>query len=552
MSWRSLRIEVHSKRFCRWGALALVALLCAPVSMAATYQFSYQTRYYASETVAGSDASVELIDHRDYAHLVPLQLHLTRDEANAIEQGDVMDVTFSLVNAVFAENVRISDLSTRVVFNALSAGDIRVRSMEGGKRGDISVTFELEATEADWNTSRFIVILSMFFSPPKLTGFVPDSTGTFRPVSVTAKTEASRSTGWIDTSSPDIRFTDPCAIHVEPTTCLTTNSDGVLQWLRPIADTGPVRQLRALVAFRPGIEFTTSFASDPVRIDLAAGRMGFTNTATPVIGEVSVGIANTDTCVGNLAECTLQSNGTAFTIERRGEAKGSLNVSVEGNFRAGDEVWLDFDQDGKPSSAESLNLSGSIMQGSFPLNDVVGNPAAASSTTDDGEFDADYGVRTSILRYSPNGTDPMRSGMLRVAFSVDFDRQDARDKPRQIGDFTMLYTGIESERKAHGIAAVDSSEIANMRIKCESSTPCTVYLECDDADGETWFAQLDESIAGRSTLRLSSTTLAQALGMEDASWSGRLSCTALSSQNISVQLLARSGNVLTNQTYIDK
>ena len=523
---------------------SLVVLLVAPASTAATYQFFHDTKYYASEAVAGANADVGWGSDR---HSVLLGIQLTPSEVRAIDQGDELDVTFSLVNADFARKVRISDVNTSVVFDALSAGSLRVAEVEGGERGEDSVTFKLEATEADWDTMRFIVIINVVFFPPDLTGLVPEpATGSFKPVSLNLKTEARGGSGWIDTSSPSFSTLEPCD-GLRP--CLSVNDQGVVRRLRPTTGNEP-RQPWALASFQDAIEFRTSFTSVPARIDLASGRVRFTSSQqSPTLGEVEVGVVNAGECGGPSNPCLLQSNGTRFAIGRRGDGRGSLNVTVEGDFRQGDEVWLDLDQDGEGSANEALTLDGSFMRGSFGLDTVVGNPDAAVGAN--GEFDGEHGLRTSALKYSPNGSDPLRSGTLRSTFSVEMANEGAPRKPQQIGEFTMTYAGIEAERTVHGIAPLDSSEMSNLRIKCESSVPCTVYLECDDADGDTWFAQLEEPVANRETLRLSSAALAQTLGMEDVGWSGRLSCAVLSERDVAVQVLARSENVLTNQTYVD-
>ena len=538
-------IQVTSMRKRYVGIVAsLVVLLVAPASTAATYQFFHDTKYYASEAVAGANADVGWGSDR---HSVLLGIQLTPSEVRAIDQGDELDVTFSLVNADFARKVRISDVNTSVVFDALSAGSLRVAEVEGGERGEDSVTFKLEATEADWDTMRFVVIINVIFFLPDLTGLVPDpATGSFKPVSLNLKTEAGGGSGWIDTSSPSFSTLEPCD-GLRP--CLSVNDQGVVRRLRPTTGDEP-RQPWALASFQDAIEFRTSFASAPARIDLATGRVGFVSTQqSPTIGEVEVGLANAGDCGGNTNPCLLQSNGTRFTLARRGDGRGSLNVSVEGDFRPGDDVWLDLDQDGEASANEALTLDGSFMRGSFTLDTVVGNPNAAQGAN--GDFDREHGLRTSALRYSPNGSDPLRSGTLRSTFSVEMARDGAPGKPQQIGEFTMTYAGIAAERTVQGIAPLDSSEVSNLRIKCESSVPCTVYLECDDGDGETWFAQLADPVANRATLRLSSADLAQALGMDDVGWSGRLSCAVLSQRDVAVQVLARSENVLTNQTYVD-
>ena len=91
-----------------------------------------------------------------------------------------------------------------------------------------------------------------------------------------------------------------------------------------------------------------------------------------------------------------------------------------------------------------------------------------------------------------------------------------------------------------------------MRVKCESSTPCRLYLECDAPDGTSYFAQVEAPLPGRATLALTAEALGNTLGIEAGAWEeGRMSCFVYSTRKISVQQLTRSGGVLANNTYVD-
>ena len=119
----------------------------------------------------------------------------------------------------------------------------------------------------------------------------------------------------------------------------------------------------------------------------------------------------------------------------------------------------------------------------------------------------------------------------------------------------MSYAGIVATRRAYAIAPIatdDATSSTFVRIKCEMVPQCMVYLECDDAAGNSWFAPLRTPIEGRSTRVLNQQAIATILGTDEAGWRGDLACTAYATRDISVQVLNRSGGILANSTYIDR
>lgn len=531
----------------RW-LLALVALACLPNASAAEYSLTVgQEKFYADEVVTGT--GVVLDYHRDRGPELGVDLSLTAGDADGIDEGDVMEITFTLINAQFATNVRTSALQPTLLRQ--QAGRVRVRSVADGERGDTSVTFELEAPEdlrCDTGCDLYLV-----FELQELTGLTRDpTTGTVKPVTWQVSTAASRSSGWPDTTTTSVAPLERCD---EPDWCVRSEN-GVLQFLQPPAQGTSRQEPHPIVRFIPGLTFSAT-STGASSIDLAGGRVGFTAPSQANLGSVRVGLASAAACtardpIGPL--CPRQSDGREFTIGPRGGGRGSLNIEVDGDFRDGDQVWLDLDDNDEPSTNELLDLTTSgSMRGSFRLYEVAGNARAAEG--DAAELDREQGVATRNLFYRPNGTDPMRPGAIRSRYAVDFDT--AMDKPAQpaTGEHTISYRGIVATRRAHAIAPItvdDATSSTFVRIKCEIAPQCMVYLECDDTTGNSWFAPLRTPIDGRSTRVLNQQAIATILGAGEAGWRGDLACTAYATRDISVQVLNRSGGILANSTYIDR
>ena len=527
----------------RW-LFAAAALACLPNASAATYNVIVgQEKTYADEVIIGTDTTIDY--YRDDGPLLGINLSLAASDAERIKAGDVMALAFTLINARFAERVRASDLQLRL--SRVQAGSVRARPMvvDGG-RGDTSATFELDASD-DWRCDSGCG-LEMLFEVPELTGLTRDpSTGSVNPVTWQASTAASGGSGWPDTKTTSIYVHSRC----DDGDWCVRSEDGVLQFMQPLAEGASRQEPHPFVRFVPGLTFAATSAGAS-RIDLAGGRLGFTGPSQANLGHVRLGLSSAAACTGRAPIsilCPRQSDGMEFTIDRGGEGHGTLDVEVAGDFRDGDLVWLDLDGDDEPAANELLNQAASgSMQRSFRLDDVAGNANAAAG--DAGDLDREQGVATHNLIYRPNGSDPLRPSAFRSRYAVDFET--AIDKPTQpaMGEHTMRYAGISETRLVHAIAPLAAGDLTSVRIKCEVIADCIVYLDCDDAAGNSWFGRL-APIDGRSTRVLNQQAVAETLGTSEAGWEDMLACTAYATRDISVQVFNRSSGTLVNTTYVD-
>ena len=540
-------------------AVAGALLAFAQIASAANYSLGLNNpRIYASEVITGAD--VEL-DYDGDAPEVNTSINFgtgsdAMTEVEAIDQGDVLEVTITLHNAKFGENVKSSDMSP--LFSGVSGCTARVKDVEGGTQGESTVTFEVEAAGGNCALGTAPHFIRMPFELPTLEGL-----NARRPVTATVSTAAGGGSGWRGTSHSTAASSVACGtdITMARATCVRLEG-GVLTRLAAAGAT-MAQGAAPLIRYVAGLTFTPSNGAvvggnrvAAASIDLAAGRSNFVDEASAPLASIQVGVASAAACTTDdpiPAACYRQTDGREFSIGRGGEGQGDLMVVVTGDFREGDTVWLEHDGESGAGGRETLDMQddGSMM-GTFALNDVAGNSQAAAG--DSGDMDREEGVATRVLYYAPNGDDGLRPTTFRTSFSVDFDSSDVADKPWARGnpsEFTTSFTVVEDTQHAYAIPELGATDEGNVRIKCEVATECTVYLECDDTAGNSRFGQLDDPIAGRSTLALNAQAIADELDFGDDGWEGSLSCTVYSTREITVQVLVRSADVLVNQTYIE-
>ena len=536
-------------------AIAGALLAFAPVVSAATYGLTIENgRAYAKESITSGDV---VIDYQGVAPRATVWLYLDDSELTAIGRNDTIDLTFTLANATFARNVNASALLP--MFNAAVTGcSARVRSADGDA-GSASATFTVEASEG--NCAGTGGNINFRLTMPALKGL-----NSSRPVAIRVTTDTPGGSGWPGLDTTGLGISDFCGQMGgtmntpdgdDNTVCARVSDTGVLS-SRSEATNNPEMPF---ITFRDGLAFagTSGGAS---RINLAGGRTALTWPWQAYLGTVTVGVAGAAACTlreapygASTSACTLQANGRPFSVGRTGHGRGDLHVTVTGDFRNGDRVYLDLDGNHAPGSGEHLDLQNDgSMQESFSLDRVAGN--AGASEGDAGELDRDEGVTRKNLIYIPNGQDPLRPGEYRSSFSITTASANVADKPSQPseGAHETSYTLVEGTAKnAYAIPPMRAGDSGMVRVKCEVATHCMLYLECDDQDGMSYFAAMADPVPGRSTLEMTAEDLSSELGLMEGDWeSGRMSCSIYSTRTISVQQLTRSSSgVLVNNTYVN-
>lgn len=528
-------------------SLAILSVAIASVALGQQYDVQQEgAKIYASE-LFGADSANLVADYQGDSPTLKLRLTLDATQATAIDTRDATEITMTLANATLARNVRASDFTVEVPHTSIVDPDtlntvpMSVRDRQNGSRGDNSVTFEVVATGALSLATGTIVEFG--WELPPLTGLNP-----LRPVTATVAVDAGGGSGF--------KSSDADGVTVGPNTHQSATG-GVLRLAGPVGADGTTRPSVPLLSFENAMTFTAS-GGGSASIDLASGRTRILRAAAWLPDQAYLGSVTAGVPAGD----ALQLDGKPFSIGRRQHGEGDLLISVSGQFQgSGDQMWLDLNGNHQPDSGETLSLRDGMMSGRFSLLEVAGDTRATGESDEQRRLRTE-GVATRSLIYRPNGTDTLRPATYRSNFSVDFDADESADKAVQTTTLRTEYTvmaaagqaaaaPIVAMRQAPAVPPMNSVDVGNIRVKCEVSTDCTVYLECDDSTGESWFAQLPDPIPGRSTLRLTSENIAMHLGVAEEGWDGRMSCAVMSTADISIQVLIRSGGVLVNNTYVD-
>ena len=244
-----------------------------------------------------------------------------------------------------------------------------------------------------------------------------------------------------------------------------------------------------------------------------------------------------------VAISTLQVTNESGVVNASGMALGpdssdDLKVEVEGVF-ADDDI-LFFSSNQTMEAAEQLTVT------------ATGNrevtPALAAGTW--------------TLYYVPDGVTPILQKLIETEYTIDLQQaSDAyHDQTFEPLPLTLLIEGVNFQGYAYAIPPPAATDQGNVRIRCqEGVASCQVYLDCKDPSGSSVGNSGDGTLpsitlpgGGQITLQsyvLSGTrSLSAALGV--AGWTGRLSCNIMSTNEIGVQVLTRSGGVLVNNTYV--
>ena len=425
--------------------------------------------------------------------------------------GSSATVTFRLVGAVFAERVRSSDLEVRNLADAETAR-LRTGILAGGAAGDRAVEFAVEVVGAGFeNTAERRVTLA------------------FRMPAVTRAGEAMTAP-----SSPGVRI----AVEVAPTSTGTRGFPDfpAQRQTLPGADAGVGRReddgVRVLIR-RPGpMDRALSVAAE----EGAEGGTIDPEGRTLVFAEARDSVALTVARVALVLRDGLsQADGTPFSVDgdgrstRDGDGAGTLEVSTAAAFGPADRVVFDRDGDGEAGTGEALSINDGVASGRFSLEEVV-----------PGTFD---------VLYFPAPRAALRSGSVETVFSIRFARSGNRAPPPARESVRLEYLDSENAVQAFTIGPPSGRDRAHVRIRCASPVSCRVYLACDGADGADYFGGLDAPVDPYSVRTLTAAGVGSVIGAADADFTGGMRCEVFGG-DIALQLLTRSGGVLSNTTYV--
>lgn len=429
-----------------------------------------------------------------------------------IPVGKTMNVTFTLLDGVqFAENVEALAYSEA---GSLLQASISQADSTGGERGDSSVTYVIKAeAPLDDPASVFTFTLPKLMNLGALGGPAVSGREPTARVSVTVEPAGNR----FDTGNKFAAF---------PPASSSSNNDNVRSFARstlryPLTVTPDEEQ-----SVNINIDDRAAFVVPDDNVETVSGSdFGSTGRSALKIATLEI-----DVVPANRAD-----NRNAF----QASSGDMMNITVTGPLGTGDILFLSRDT--------TYSTSGDNRDVMFT---VTGRTATSSSVTLTSV--ADGHERTLYLVPAAGRT--LSRGLYRTTFEADFSEDSMRDTRAQTEVVRIEYSNLTVQGYAYAIPNPDVSDTGNLRLRCESSGNCAVFLDCYDQNGRSIGGFPELTVTARATMRLNTkstvagSSLTDALGVD--TWEGRLSCEVLSNANVGVQVLTRSGGTLVNNTYI--
>ena len=224
--------------------------------------------------------------------------------------------------------------------------------------------------------------------------------------------------------------------------------------------------------------------------------------------------------------------------------RGTFSVAAMGTrglFNDGDELFVDYDQDGKMGGGEAFAVDG----------DMAMSDGLSIDPDESDSFD-ENGKGTFVVYYSAGEkVDIQHGSTITLTAMVEYSDPSALDEKPQKSTTMLKLDGVTSEVMAYAIphSTNGTGDKANVRVRCEASAGCRVFLECWDDDGMRNFGDAG-MMDGNTLTTWNSAAVEGVIGLEDAA--SRHSCRILSVGMVTVQQLTRDGNsqTLVNNTYV--
>ena len=529
----------------RNATLALAASLLATGALGQAFKQESETVTVAEELFG--DGVVELQLGEDDAFMPKAKLIFTGTE---IAGGTEFDVTYTLVNATFARRVDNYDVMWGVYGPEMTLGgpdcdtttadgvntetgfcekemEASITVKEGGETGSSSVTYtfviagtakiaNLKVPIKENNATDYTGETRMIqFVLPELnaSGLVDGKKEVWVYSSVTQETRGGGTGTAFDRELADKHMCGTYDPGVTTTVgCPLVTVHKVLTELKLTAGGGEISLAPA--DMRTVLVSGSGKALDPQRVKIA------TVSVTSNFGSTVPG------------EETKDAEGNVLKDFSGGALRGNLTVSVSSDgLRDGDVVYSDANANKAVDGTEAFDRGAGTATDTLALNG------------------------TYAVYYVPNGEDALKHRTkFTIGATTEFTLPGNKNASATPATATLTLHGIMDDSvKAYAIAPLTSTDVTNVRVKCESglAAGCNVFLECTDGMGMSTFGEGGAMIAAGASVRWDQEDIAEALGfgmMEG--WEGRLSCEVLSTADISVQVLTRAAGVLVNNTYV--
>ena len=223
--------------------------------------------------------------------------------------------------------------------------------------------------------------------------------------------------------------------------------------------------------------------------------------------------------------------------------RGVLMVHAMGTrdlFNDGDMLFVDYDKNGKMGSGEGIAIDGDMAMSN-----------ALSVDPDKSESFNDAGTGSFKVYYMAGGKGHINhEAMINLTAMVHYSDPSANNEADAKTSTTLKFDGVGGAVMAYAIphSTNGTGDKGNVRVRCEASAGCRVFLECWDDMGMRGFGEAP-MIAGNNVMVWSGEAIEGVTGMEPTS---RHSCRVLSKGAVTVQQLTRDGNsgTLVNNTYV--
>ena len=224
--------------------------------------------------------------------------------------------------------------------------------------------------------------------------------------------------------------------------------------------------------------------------------------------------------------------------------RGNFMVNAMGTrdlFNEDDMLFVDYDNNGKMGGSEGIVIDGDMAMGS-----------ALSIDADESESFPDGITGSFNVYYMPGGKGDINHGaMIKLTAMVDYSDPTAIDEAPAKSSTTMNFDGVNAEVMAYAIphSTNGTGDKANVRVRCEASAGCRVFVECWDDDGMRNFGEAG-MIEGNALMKWDAEAVEGVIGVDAPT--SRHSCRILSAGMVTVQQLTRDGNskTLVNNTYV--
>ena len=223
--------------------------------------------------------------------------------------------------------------------------------------------------------------------------------------------------------------------------------------------------------------------------------------------------------------------------------RGVLMVHAMGTrelFNEGDMLFVDYDKNGKMGNGEEIEIDGDMAMSN-----------ALSVDPDKSESFTEAGTGSFKVYYMAGGKGHINhEAMINLTAMVHYSDPSANNEADAKTSTTLKFDGVGGAVMAYAIPHSTNGigDKGNVRVRCETSAGCRVFLECWDDMGMRGFGEAP-MIAGNNVMVWDGEAIEGVTGMEPTS---RHSCRVLSKGMVTVQQLTRDGNsgTLVNNTYV--